>query len=290
MKILLKVNVVMVVVFLIGLAVSYQIADRLLQQNAQVEIEGNARIMMESALAVRTYTVKEIKPLLQTQIRYKFLPQTVSAYSAITYFAYLRQNQQYRDYSYKEATLNPTNPRDKADQWEADVVNDFRLNPEQKERIGTRDTPIGKTLYLARPLHVDNEGCLQCHSSVAVAPQTMIDLYGTANGFGWQLNDVIGAQIVSVPYDLPVKRANAALRSFVFLLVGLFLFLFVAMNILLASLVVQPVRKLAGIANEVSLGNMDAPAFTSHGKDEIAELGVAFHRLRRSLEICMEQQ
>src|SRR5258708_4645105 len=141
MKILLKVNLVMVVVFLIGLAASYQIAPRLLQQNAQIEIEGNARIMMESALAVCACPGQDSKPLLQTQIRYVFLPQTVSAYSAIAYFAYLRQNQQYRDYSYKEATLNPTNPRDKADQWEADVVNDFRLNPEHKELIGTRDTP-----------------------------------------------------------------------------------------------------------------------------------------------------
>ena len=82
MKLLLKINIVMVIVFLVGLATAYTVADRLLQQNARAEIQDAARIMMESALAVRAYTVSQIKPLLDTQMRYKFLPQTVPSYSA----------------------------------------------------------------------------------------------------------------------------------------------------------------------------------------------------------------
>ena len=286
MKLLLKVNAVMVVVFLIGLALSYQVANHLLEQNAQVEIEGNARIMMESALAVRTYTSKQIKPLLANQMRYQFLPQTVSAYSAIEYFNNLRKT--YPDYYYKEATLNPTNLRDRAVDWEVDVVNHFRNNSEAKELIGERDTAIGRTLYLARPLRIVDEACLTCHSSVTVAPQTMLDKYGPNNGFGWQLGDVVGAQIVSIPYELPLKRANAALKSFVQLLVGLFLFLFVAMNLLLTFLVVRPVRRLSGIADAVSMGNLDAPELPAGGSDEIAELGKSFNRLRRSVKEAME--
>jgi HAMP domain-containing protein len=285
MKLLLKINVVMVVVFLIGLAVSYQVANQLLQQNAQIEIEGNARIMMESALAVRTYTSKQINPLLKNQMRYKFLPQSVSAYSAIEYFTNLRKT--YPDYYYKEATLNPTNLRDRAVDWEVDVVTHFR-NSEAKELIGERDTALGRTLYLARPLRIVDENCLTCHSTPTAAPQTMLDQYGDRNGFGWQLGDVVGAQIVTVPYELPVKRANAALRSFVQLLVGLFLFLFLAMNLLLAFLVVRPVRRLSAIADAVSMGNPDAPELPVGGSDEIAELGKSFNRLRRSVKEAME--
>jgi protein-histidine pros-kinase len=122
---------------------------------------------------------------------------------------------------------------------------------------------------------------------VSAAPQTMLDLYGTANGFGWQLKDVIGAQVVSVPYDVPLKRANAALKNFVYLLVALFVFLFLALNLLLALLVVRPVRRLAGIADEVSKGNMDAPDFPATGGDEIATLGTSFNRMRRSLVEAM---
>jgi len=281
MRLLLKINAVLIVVSLIGLALSYRVADRLLQENARSEIQGNARLLVESALAVRTYTNKQINPLLKTQSRYGFLPQRVAAYSAKQYFNNLRQ--QFPDYSYREATLNPTNPADRADDWEAEIVRHFRDNADVKELIGERDTAVGRTLYLARPIRIGDEACLECHSSVAAAPQSMLDKYGTANGFGWQLKDVVGAQIVSVPYAVPVQRANAALSSFARVLAGLFVFLFVVGNILMTTLVVRPVVKLSTIADQVSKGNMDAPEFPAKGGDEIAELGLSFNRLRISL-------
>jgi HAMP domain-containing protein len=286
MKLLLKVNIVLVIVFLIGLAASYSVAQRLLLDNARLEIEGNARIMMQSALAVRAYTAAQIEPLLNTQMHYQFLPQSVPSYSATEYFNNLRKS--FPEYDYKEAALNPTNPRDRALDWEVDVVNHFRENAGAQELIGERQGATGKTLYLARPLRITDPACLVCHSSVAAAPQTMIDRYGNANGFGWQLNEVIGAQVVSVPYELPLKRAHAALQSVVYLLVGLFLFLFVTVNILLVTLVVRPVRKLATIADQVSLGAMDAPEFPTQGSDEIAALGSSFNRMRRSLVEALE--
>ena len=282
MRLLLKINVILIVVSLIGLALSYKIADRLLQANARSEVQGNARLLVESALAVRTYTNRQINPLLKTQSRYGFLPQRVAAYSAKEYFSNLREK--FPDYTYREATLNPTNPLDRADDWEAGVVRHFRENPDVKELVGERDTAVGKTLWLARPLRVGDETCLECHSSVSAAPQSMIDKYGTANGFGWQFKDVVGAQIVSVPYAVPVQRADAALRSFTYVLVGLFLFLFVVGNVLMTVLVVRPVVKLSTIANQVSLGNLDAPEFPAKSGDEIAALGLAFNRLRVSLD------
>src|SRR3974390_2279545 len=160
MRLLLKINVVLIVVSLIGLALSYTVADRLLQANARSEVEGNARLLVESALAVRTYTNKQINQLLKTQSRYGFLPQRVAAYSAKEYFNNLRQK--FPDYTYREATLNPTNPLDRADDWEADVVRHFRENPDAKELVGERDTAIGRTLWLARPLRVVDESCLEC--------------------------------------------------------------------------------------------------------------------------------
>ena len=40
-----------------------------------------------------------------------FLPQSLPAYAATEIFSTLRQ--QHPEYSYKEAVLNPTNPRDR---------------------------------------------------------------------------------------------------------------------------------------------------------------------------------
>src|SRR5215472_7920648 len=146
MRLLLKFNLVLLLVFAVGLVTTGLICRRLLRQNAKAEIMENARIMMEAAVAVRTYTTTEIKPLLETQIKYSFLPQSVPAYSANSYFSQLQKK--FPDYSYKEATLNPTNPINRATDWEADVVEEFRKSHDKREIVGERETPNGRTLFI----------------------------------------------------------------------------------------------------------------------------------------------
>src|ERR1044072_7346458 len=107
---------------------------------------------MKQALASRTYTKTKVNPLLETQLKYAFLPQTVPAYAATEVFNEMRKR--HPDYGYKEATLNPTNPRDRASDWEAEPVQAFRQSPPNTELFGERDTPTGRALYLARPIDV----------------------------------------------------------------------------------------------------------------------------------------
>src|ERR1700739_4816156 len=158
MKLLVKFNLVLCIVFAIGFVTAGYVCNRLLQQNAKAEIMENARIMIEAAIAVRTYTATQIKPLLETQIKYSFLPQSVPAYSANSYFNQLQKK--FPDYSYKEATLNPTNPVNRATDWEADIVRYFRQSPDQTELIGERDTPNGRALFMARPMRLKDPKCL----------------------------------------------------------------------------------------------------------------------------------
>lgn len=286
MKLIVKFNLVFLAVFLLGLLVAGTISHTLLQRNAREEILSNARIMMESALAQRAYTNTQIKPLLETQMRYTFLPQSVPAYSAHALFDALRSK--YTDYTYKEATLNPTNPRDRATDWEADLVNQFRSGQGSAEIVGERDTPTGRSLYLARPIQIKDEACLTCHSTVEAAPRPMIDYYGTANGFGWTLNEVIGAQIVSVPTAVPIARANQTFRVFMLSLAGVFVVIFIALNLMLSSIVIQPVTSLAALADQVSLGNLDVPEFPVRSADEIGNLAAAFGRMHKSLAKAMK--
>jgi HAMP domain-containing protein len=281
MKLIIKFNLVFIGVFLLGLLVAGRISHTLLQNNAQEEILQNARIMMEAALSTRSYTNVQIKPLLETQMKYAFLPQSVPAYAATEYFNDLRQK--FPEYSYKEATLNPTNPRNRASDWEADVVNQFRNDDKMKELIGERDTPTGRSLYLARPIQIKAEACLQCHSTVEAAPKTLLDRYGNANGFGWKLNEVIGAQVVSVPTEVPLARANKTFKVFMISLTGVFAFIFIVLNLMLSFMVIRPVTKLSKLADEVSLGNMEAAEFNVSAKDEIGALASSFDRMRKSL-------
>ena len=282
MKLMWKFNIVLLAVFVVGFVLTGFISYGVLQANAREEILDNARVMMESALASRSYTNSQVTPLLETQLRYTFLPQTVPAYAATEQFNDLRKK--YPDYSYKEATLNPTNPRDRATDWEADVVNQFRNGlAKGNELFGERDTATGQTLYLARPIQIKDPACLACHNTVAEAPKTMIELYGPANGFGWKLNEIIGAQIVSVPSALPIQRANHTFKVFMLLLTLVFVVTFILLNVMLHSIVIQRIKQLSKLADEVSLGHLESAEFKTRSKDEIGVLTQALARMNKSL-------
>jgi HAMP domain-containing protein len=285
MKLLLKFNLVFIVVFLLGLGAVGAVTRALLERHAQDQALQHARLLLDKALAVRSYTSKQVAPLLETQMKYGFLPQSVPAFSATEVLATLQKA--YPDYSYKEATLNPTNPRDRALAWEADVIGEFKKAPQSKEFIGTRDTPSGQALYIARPIRINDGACLRCHSTVDAAPQTLVDKYGPANGFGWQLHEVVGAQVVSVPLAVPLQRAQETWLKVMTLVGGVLALTAAALNGLLWAMVIRPVTRLAALAERVSLGERDVPAFVARGRDEIGALAMAFTRMRRSLAKAM---
>ena len=285
MTLRLKFNLSIFLAFLVGLGLTAYFLQQTLQQNAREEVLDKARIMRESALAMRSYTVDDIRPLLSTLSQDQFLPHTVPSYAAQANFR--KVSEKFSDYSYKEAALNPTNPADRATDWEADIINTFRNNPEMEEEVVVRDTPNGQILSLAFPIQITNENCLACHSTPAAAPETMLAVYGEANGFGWKLNEIIGAQIVSVPMSVPLERAQQTFVLIMGSLALIFLFIFILLNLLLSFSVIRPIKKLTDLAGEVSMGNLDAPEMEAKGSGEIASLTQSFNRMRRSLENAM---
>jgi len=282
----LKFNIVLVLVFAAGIAVSAFVSQKLLQENAKEDVLHSAGLMMEAALSIRGYTVQQVKPHLEDKLQAVFLPQTVPAYSATEIFNSLRKK--YPDYSYKEATLNPTNPRDRAVEWEADIVNAFRADPNRTEAMGERMAASGPQLYLARPIQIKDPACLACHTTAEMAPASMVKLYGPSNGFGWKHMEIIGAQIVSVPMALAQRNAQEAFRAFLFSLTAIFLVAFVVLNVMLSFMIIRPISRMAEAADKVSTGDFEVPEFTGKGGDEIAALGVSFNRMRRSLQKALK--
>ncbi|MCB1920398.1 MAG: DUF3365 domain-containing protein [Candidatus Competibacteraceae bacterium] len=282
----MKFNLVLLLAFVIGLALAAYLSDQILKQNAREEVLQNGRIMMESALGARAYTAQRIQPLLTLQMKREFRPESVAAFAATQSFNALRAK--FPEYTYKEAALNPTNPNDRATDWEADIIHEFRNNADRKELSVERDTPTGRMLNLARPLGIYNENCLVCHGRVEDAPATMTAMYGANNGFGWKMNEIIGAQIVTVPMSVPLARAQQTFMTFMILLSGVFLLLLVLLNIMLHFVVIRPVKKMSMIASEVSLGKADVPEYIKAGSDEISSLSQSFHRMRLSLESALK--
>jgi HAMP domain-containing protein len=282
MRLLVKFNLILILVFGAGVAGAGYLARNFLQERARVQVLQQARLMMGSAGAMRTYTSKQVGPLLQAhqaQIN-TFLAQTVPAYAATEGFNYLHTD--YPDYTYKEATLNPTNLRDRAADWEADVIQTFRNRPDQKEFSGERDTPAGRSLFLAKPI-VAIGPCLECHSTPREAPVAMLRVYGRNNGFDWKMGDTVGAQIISVPMSVPLGIADRAFRSLMLSLGGISLATLLVLDLAIVLIVIRPVTKLSKVADEISKGNLNVPELPVTGSDEISQLAQSFNRMYLSL-------
>ena len=104
----LKFNLVLIVVFLAGFAAAGWVSRQLLQENARDEVIRDARLMMEAAISVRTYTVDQIRPHLIKMMEVFFLPK-IPAFAAADAVIALRSK--YHHYNYKKEAMNTTNKR-----------------------------------------------------------------------------------------------------------------------------------------------------------------------------------
>jgi protein-histidine pros-kinase len=282
MRLALKFNAIFVTFLGLTSAGVYFLARQYLLASCRDQVSQQARVMMDTTASIRKYTSEHIRPILD---RYQhasaaFYPESVPAFSAGRMFGYLREV--YTDYSYREATLNPTNPADRAVDWEAGVIQLFRRDPNRRESLGERDAPNGRLLYLARPIKAV-ASCLECHSTPAEAPASMIGLYGSDNGFGWKLNEIIGAQIVSVPVLVPQKMASQSLARLMLWLVAFGLAALIVLNAALYLIVIRPLGRISGVARELSKGNLNVAEISASGKDELSGVADSLNRINRSL-------
>lgn len=282
-----KFTAILLGMFLVGLTVIGLSLFKVLEEDTENQIASQGLILMETMNSVRAYTSTQVKPELIDRMEEEFLPETIPAYSAREVFENLRdRNPEYRNFFYKEATLNPSNLRDRADQFETEVIRNFIANPDIKETQDFRSTPSGDLFYIARPITITDPSCLECHSSPDIAPRSQIERYGTVNGYGWKLNEIVGAQMISVPAQKVVKQAHQSFVIVMGIVSLVFLLVIVLINYLLNRNVIIPLKRMARVAEEVSTGNMDAE-FERMNRDEIGNLAEAFKRMKLSLSMAM---
>jgi len=290
MKLLAKFNLILLVIFGTGGLLIAHFAYSFLIGNARQEVLQQAKLMMAGATSVRDYTATDLSPLLQQNPRHRvhFLPETIPFYGATTTFERLRKdNPEYNAYTYKEAALNPTNLEDRASDWEADVIYDLRKHPNDPQLLGERATSSGQSLYIANSIKVTQE-CLECHSAPSAAPRAMITVYGSANGFGWKKDEIVGAQIISIPMTVPIDIANRAYHQLLLVLIATMFIAILALDSGVYWFVIRPLRTVSDAADRVSRGEKNVPLIVVRGKDEIATVASSFNRMQVSLSKALK--
>jgi Protein of unknown function (DUF3365) len=248
----LKVNLVLLAVAAIVIELFAVVSTPFLENVARAEVLQKARIMMEAAAGIRTYTSNEIAPLLNARTDgAEFYAQTIPAYAATKNFALLASK--FRDYAYREAALNPMNLANRAIDWETDIIYNFRGNPEKRELVTERETDGGRVLHLSQPI-ISGGPCLTCHGSVEKAPHAIISGYGAENGFGWKLDEIVGAQIVSVPMAVAFADAAKVKNLFVGVLAGVFVLMIGLFNLL--PILMRTVSQVGGRTTQITSAHL----------------------------------
>lgn len=289
-----KFTIALMLFFLGGILLSWLTLSRALTQFATDQVIDKSEILIGTMNAVRHYTSSRVNPLLAPQLDTEelFISESVPAFSAREVFEAFRENEEYQNFFYKEATLNPTNQRDLADEFEADLVNQFRENTDLEELSGFRTLNGEELFYTARPLAVGAEGCLRCHGDPAEAPVSLVNTFGDESGFGWQLGEIVSAQVIYVPGERVSDATRLSLTVVMFVFILIFALVILAINLLLGRNVVQPLQRLAGLAEIVGEDKMTGEAaeidhlnHDSERGDELGQLARVFQKMARQVYV-----
>ncbi len=287
-KINTKFNFLLIIAFIVGISLSGVTLYNVLYQRAQYEITIQAELLMQTMNSLRLYTQDHVNPLLKPQLATapKFIPEAIPTFSVREVSRYLSKNPAYQDFYYKDAALNPTNIKDKADEFETELVEEFKAQPQLPEKTGFRQTSNGERFYTARPFVVKQKRCLECHSRPEVAPKSLIATYGE-QGFGWKLNEIVATQIVYVPSEEVFNNVKRSFLKMMSVIIAIFIAVILLINYLLKKVVIVRIRNIANTANAISTGDMSSN-FKEDSKDEIGLLARSFERMKASLLIAMD--
>jgi hypothetical protein len=286
-----KFTAALLVVLIVAVTMSTIALWRVLQVDAESNVTSRGEVLLQMINSVRSYTSSHVRPTLREALADEdaFVPEQVPAFSARETFVTFREDPAYEDFMFKEASINPSNPDNLADEFERDLLRQFNADPELDELSGFRTRDGVNWYYIARPLTISDEACLACHGNPSDAPADLLLTYGDTNGFGWQVGDVAAAQTLYVPAQ---KVMDDALQSLIMLLVvfiGASVGIILLINFWLNPLVIRPVTEVAKVAELIAEGSLDAPACVDQDLGDIARRGDEVGQLARVFQtMCQE--
>jgi two-component system, cell cycle response regulator len=261
-----RLNLYLACTFLLVFCISSFVLYRLLMDGAISEVRRESQLRMEMALAVRKYTIEDVRPLLQAG-GHTYLPPAIPAYAANRSMALLAED--HPQYRYQEVALNPTNPANRAAGWQVEAIEAFRAQPARTEMTHFTDGRAGEVMHVLRPVRPTPD-CMACHGAAAQAPPDLLQRYGKA-GFDWKVGDTVGAQIVSVPTAHAVSQAREAWGWHVAATVTVFGALFIVLNRMLSHTIIAPIETRSSVWRELASKDALTGALNRRSFDEQAQ-------------------
>lgn len=250
--------------------------------NAVAEAKSKGLLVLDALQSSRLYFKQHQRPkILELTGRDQFIPSIMSGFT-LTRGIWSEFQKKNNDYLFKQATIDPLHPDNKADKYDMTIIDAFNKNPNMQHSEGTIEKNGASYYYFAQPITV-TKGCLRCHGDPANAPQEQIDMYGTENGYHWKANTIASAYVIYVPLQAALDKAKkSALNLLAIGGAGVFITMLIIW-FFFSQYVIKPISMLEKRATEISLGkNLKEPIATP-SQDEIGTLARAVDRLRISV-------
>lgn len=262
-----KFSVLLALVWLIGGSITLLTLANHINAQARQTVQERAEIVLTAMQSARDYTQHNIQPLVEsllndpTTTKDTFSQEIIPNFAARSIFTnFQEQDPSFKDYLYKEAAVNPTNSKDQADTFEAQLFPQLQsLTTDPPDKLsGYRTLEGTKLFYLARPLIMKDASCLDCHGKPSDAPKKLIETYGDRNGFGWNLNQIVATQMVYIPADMIFARGRQNVFTVAKTFLSIFGALFIAINVLLWRTVIRPLKVLTRTAKQISACSLNS--------------------------------
>ncbi|MCB2183697.1 MAG: DUF3365 domain-containing protein [Desulfobulbaceae bacterium] len=253
---------------------------KLTERNAIIEARQKGQLLFNYIVSSRKYFKNYQRALVLELVEEdRFYPELMSGFVVNRgIWDVFKENHQ--GYNFKQATLDPLFPANKADKDEVRIIDAFRKRSDLKKQEGLVEKNGEKLFYLAFPIKVDNKGCLRCHGDPLNAPKDQIEIYGTENGYNWKYGDTVSAYVIYVSIHEAIKDAKRTAGILFLIGIGCFFLALLAMGFFLDRHVIQPIEYLSDRTEEISRGENLGESFRHKANDEIGVLAHAIEHLR----------
>lgn len=214
-------TLMLVLIHAVALPIITFISYFILKENAVNDAYNAGRLFLSTVGAVKHYVAEDLRPIFYREMPGRFVVEGMSRSFVASDIAG-RVRKELPNYIYKNASINPKNPANSADNFEERIIRSFIENRSLREWKGFSTKHEGQYYVVARPGEALEADCLRCHGDPAVAPRELLECYGTTAGFRMHAGDLVDATFVYIPISVTLASARKVVAVFVglYVLIG----------------------------------------------------------------------
>jgi len=285
-----KFILIMVVLSLVASIIIGYANYKFSRQTTLNEAKAKGQLLFNYSQASKSFFRKHQRPLIDELLPDKehFYPEIMSGF-VVQRMEHEIFKKRTTGFEFKQATLDPLWPDNKANNDEVKIIEYFKQYPNVKQKEGTIKKDGAEFFYIAEPVRIEKKFCLKCHSDPAKAPKDQREIYGTENGYNWEIGDTVGATVV---YISIAKAMDDAKKNSLFLLLigsGCLFLTICCIWFFLDRQIVVPIMKLSSLAEDISVGKNLGQNISIASKDEVGDLAKSINRLQNSVRMLLKR-